>query len=74
MFRIFDPNELPDTENDLNLYGQNEIEFLDEFYGDTKLVNGEFYEIIEKGKLIDEWNSLKFYLQSHKNMERYFRY
>ena len=48
LFRIFDPNELPDAENDLNLYGQSEIEFLDEFYGDTKLVNDEFCEIVEK--------------------------
>ena len=69
LFRIFDPNELPDAQDNLNLYGQSEIEFLDEFYGDTKLVNGEFYEIVEKGKLIEEWNSLKFYLQSYKNIE-----
>ena len=54
-FRIFDPKELPDTERDLVLYGKNEIEFLDKFYGETKSVNNnEFHGIIEKGKLIEE--------------------
>ena len=71
-FKIFDPNELPDIEDDLNLYGQSEIEFLDKFYGDTRLVNDAFCEIVEKGQLIEEWNSLKFYLQSHKNIEMNF--
>ena len=71
-FKIFDPNELPDIEDDLNLYGWSEIEFLDNFYGDTKLVNDEYCEIVEKGKLIEEWNSLKFHLQSCKNIEMNF--
>jgi hypothetical protein len=71
-FKIFDPNELPDIEDDLNLYGQSEIEFLDKFYGDTRLVNDAFCEIVEKGQLIEEWNSLKFYLQSCKNIEMNF--
>jgi len=35
-------------------------------------MNGEYYEIIEKGKLIEEWNSLKYYLQSFKNTEMNF--
>jgi hypothetical protein len=71
-FKIFDPNELPDTESDLDLYGQKEIEFLDKFYGDGELMCDEYYEIIEKGKIIEEWNSLKFYLQSYKNMQMNF--
>ena len=69
-FRIFDPKELPDTERDLVLYGKNEIEFLDKFYGKTKSVNNnEFHGIIEKGKLIEEWYSVKSYLQFHKHTE-----
>jgi hypothetical protein len=72
LFKTFDPNELPDIEDDLNLYGQSEIEFLDKFYGDTRLVNNEFCEIVEKGKLIEEWNLLKFYLQSYKNIKMNF--
>src|SRR2546421_8987562 len=69
-FRIFDPKELPDTERDLVLYGKNEIEFLDKFYGKTKSVNNnEFHGIIEKGKLIEEWYSVKSYLQFYKHTE-----
>jgi hypothetical protein len=71
-FKIFNPNELPDNENDLDLYGKEEIEFLEEFYGNIKQMDGEEYEIVEKGKLIEEWSSLKFYLQSCKNMEMNF--
>lgn len=69
-FKIFDPKELPDNEDDLVAYGTNEIEFLDKFYGEDKFVdNNQFYGMIEKGELIKEWSSVKFYLQSYKNTE-----
>ena len=31
--------------------------------------DNEFYGIIEKGKLIEEWSPVKSYLQLYKNME-----
>ena len=69
-FKIFDPKELPDDENDLVAYGTNEIEFLDKFYGEDKFVDdNQFYGMIEKGELIKEWSSVKFYIQSYKNTE-----
>ena len=53
------------------LYGNQEIEFLGNFYGETKVVNeNEFSGIIDKEKLKEEWNSIKFYLQSYKNNNR----
>jgi hypothetical protein len=69
-FNIFDPKELPDNERDLIIYGINEIEFLDKFYGETKFVSdNEFYGIIEKGRLMEEWSLVKSYLQFHKHTE-----
>lgn len=69
-FKIFDPKELPDNERDLFIYGTIEIEFLDKFYDEDKYVDGyQFCGIIEKGELIKEWYSVKFYLQFYKNTE-----
>ena len=62
---------LPDDDRELVLYGNQEIEFLGNFYGETKVVNeNEFSGIIDKEKLKEEWNSIKFYLQSYKNNNR----
>jgi len=70
-FSIFDPKMLPDDDRELVLYGNQEIEFLGNFYGETKVVNeNEFSGIIDKEKLKEEWNSIKFYLQSYKNNNR----
>ena len=69
-FKIFDPKELPDNERNLFIYGTIEIEFLDKFYGEDKYVDDcQFCGIIEKGELIKEWYSVKFYLQFYKNTE-----
>ena len=69
-FKIFDPKELPDNERDLFIYGINEVEFLDKFYGEDKSVDGnQFCGIIEKGELIKEWDSVKIYLKCYKNTE-----
>lgn len=69
-FKIFDPKELPDNGGDLVIYGTNEIEFLDKFYGEDKFVdNNQFCGIIEKGELIKEWSSVKLYFQLYKNTE-----
>jgi hypothetical protein len=67
-FSIFDPKELPEDNRELNLYGNQEIKLLGDFYGETKYVNGnEFREIIDKEKLKQEWNEVKYYLWSYKN-------
>ena len=59
-----------DVSLDLFIYGTIEIEFLDKFYGEDKYVDGyQFCGIIEKGELIKEWCSVKFYLQFYKNTE-----
>ncbi|MDW3631713.1 MAG: hypothetical protein QOK71_09775, partial [Nitrososphaeraceae archaeon] len=69
-FKIFDPKELPDNERDLFIYGINEVEFLDKFYGEDKSVDdNQFCGIIEKGELIKEWDSVKIYLKCYKNTE-----
>ena len=67
-FSIFDPNELPNNDRELVLYGNQEIEFLGNFYGETKFINeNEFNGIIDKEKLKQEWESVKYYLQIYKN-------
>jgi hypothetical protein len=67
-FSIFDPKELPNDDVELILYGNQEIEFLGNFYGETKYVDGnEFRGIIDKEELKQEWNSVKIFLQHYKN-------
>ena len=68
LFSIFDPKELPDDNSELDLYGNQEIKLLCDFYGETKYLNGnEFREIIDKEKLKQEWDEVKYYLWSYKN-------
>jgi hAT family C-terminal dimerisation region len=67
-FSILDPKELPSDNRELDLYGNQEIKMLSDFYGEDKCVNGnEFGKIIDKEKLIQEWNEVKYYLWSYKN-------
>ena len=67
-FSIFDPKELPGDISELNLYGNQEIRLLGDFYGETKYSNGnEFREIIDKEKLKQEWDEVKYYLWSYKD-------
>jgi hypothetical protein len=69
-FSIFDPKELPDDDGELDLYGNQELEFLGDFYGEAKNVNGnEFSEIINKERIKQEWDIVKFYLLPYKNSE-----
>lgn len=69
-FSIFDPKEIPDDDEQLNLYGNREIEFLSEFYGEIKFVDGEeFQEIIDKNQLFEEWCLVKYILQLNKSNE-----
>ena len=61
----------PDDDRKLVLYGNQEIEILGNFYGETKFVNGnEFSGIIDKEELKQEWNSAKLLLQHYKNNNR----
>lgn len=70
-FSILDPRELPDNDKELFLYGNEEIEFLGNFYGETRFVNeNEFSGIIDKEGLKQEWNSAKIFLQDYKNNNR----
>ena len=67
-FSIPDPRELPDNDKELFLYGNEEIEFLGNFYGEARFVNeNEFSGIIDKERLKQEWNSAKIFLQDYKN-------
>ena len=67
-FSIFDPKELPGDISELDLYGNQEIRLLGDFYGETKYSNGnEFREIIDKEKLKQEWDKVKYYLWSCKD-------
>ena len=69
-FSIFDPKELPDDDGELYLYGNQELGFLGDFYGEAKNVNGnEFDEIIDKEKIKQEWDIVKSYLLTYKNSE-----
>jgi hAT family C-terminal dimerisation region len=67
-FSILDPKELPSDDRELALYGNQEIEFLGDFYGETKYINRiEFSKIIDKEKLKQEWDLVKYYLWTYKN-------
>src|SRR5581483_7494003 len=49
----------------MTIYGSKEISFLGEYYGNSKVVDGDtFPGIIEKEKFSEEWNSAKYYLRS----------
>ncbi|EXX52999.1 zinc finger protein 862-like [Rhizophagus irregularis DAOM 181602=DAOM 197198] len=51
-------------------YGQKEIEFLGNYYGDSKVVDCNIFAgIIDKEKLLEEWNSAKFYLESYSDKD-----
>ena len=63
---IFDVKLFPKTERQIATYGQKEIEFLGNYYGDSKVVDRNIFTgIIDKEKLLEEWNSAKFYLESY---------
>src|SRR5436853_189946 len=67
-FSILDPKELPSDDRELALYGNQEIEFLGDFYGETKYIDRiEFSKIIDKEKLKQEWDLVKYYLWTYKN-------
>ena len=69
-FSIFDPKAIPDDDEQLDLYGNKEIEFLSEFYGEIKFADGdEFQEIIDKNNLSEEWCLVKPILQLKKSNE-----
>jgi hypothetical protein len=69
-FSIFDPKEIPDDDSQLNLYGIKEIEFLGNFYGEIKFVDGNgFQEIIDRNQLFEEWRLVKYILQFNKSNE-----
>jgi hypothetical protein len=62
---IFDPKLLPKTERQMITYGLKEINILGDFYGQNKTVDSNIFPgIINKEKLLEEWNSAKYYLQS----------
>ena len=70
-FSIFDLKELPDDDRELVLYGNQEIEFLSNFYGENKFANeNEFSAIFDKERLKQEWDLVKYYLQIYKNNNR----
>ncbi len=62
---IFDTNLLPKMEKQMVEYGVKEIGYLGNYYGDLKIINDNFFSrIINKENLLEEWNSVKYYLRS----------
>jgi len=67
---IFDVKLFPKTERQIATYGQKEIEFLGNYYGNSKVVDCNiFVRIIDKEKLLEEWNLAKFYLESYSKRD-----
>ncbi|CAG8851563.1 10377_t:CDS:1, partial [Gigaspora margarita] len=67
---IFDIKLFPKTEKQIATYGQKEIEFLGNYYGDSRVADYNIFTgIIDKEKLLEEWNSAKFYLESYSERD-----
>jgi hypothetical protein len=67
---IFDVKLFPKNERQMVTYGQKEVEFLGKYYGDSKVADCSIFPgIINKEKLLEEWNSAKFYLASFSDRD-----
>ncbi|CAG8743716.1 6877_t:CDS:2 [Cetraspora pellucida] len=67
---IFDVKLFPKTEKQITTYRQKEIEFLGNYYRDSRVANYNIFTgIIDKKKLLEEWNSAKFYLKSYSERD-----
>lgn len=66
--RILDPNEAPDNRNRLDIYGENEIKTLAEFYGKAKRNENNIIcePVLDGNALIREWRMVRNIICDYK--------
>ena len=67
--KILDPNEAPNNRNGLDVYGENEIKILAEFYGKAKRNKSNVMceSVLDGNALIREWRTVRNIICDYKN-------
>ncbi|CAG8816153.1 17705_t:CDS:2, partial [Cetraspora pellucida] len=68
--KIFDPEQLPNLDNELSNYSNEKIKFLGDFYRLEKIVEDKkFKPPLSKQLLINEWGLVKFFLKNYRSVK-----